>query len=706
YVKERLGVYRYVGSGAGDYLPVRLVPLAGDKRLSDVNLSYQAGGHFSIGGEVSVSQFDKNIFSGQDDNDNTGQAFALGAGYRNAATELFGKSIGSVDWRLDWKRRQARFSPLDRLYQPGFDYKWNLNQAALQGDENTLESALLYRPFSLLQMDLNAGLINQGNGISSRRGRAELTSLDSTIFRGNAYLEQVNSEDVIQRSDWRRMGADFGKRFWKLYPYARFRQENRQVRNPDSSLTGFYFTEPSLGLQLLSVFGTNVNFTRTVRQDYLYNPREYGERLKLSTSSTNQLDMDVIQSQNWQGRLSFVYRDKNFTPFFEQLPADSMALFKPDAQFQDTTWQDRQSHLANLEIQYRNDSRTIDSRWDYQMASELSALQEKVFLNVGENRGNYRFDETLQEYVPDPQGDYLLVIVPTGRFESVTNVVAGWQIRYRPKISNKTYSGLSNVLHNISTFTYLKVDEKSREQNIWQLYILNLSKFHNTATTLEGSYTVNQDIYFFERNPDFGITLRNRYRDNLQNQYVDAGFNETRRLWDRSVAWRQKLYRRKLSQELEYTNSLNYRSVSAIPSRDRNVIGNSVNWTLNYRPVYAWQFRLDLEGAYQKDRAEANQLSVRYFEIKPQVDYSMRGKARGFANLSYLRVDVTDNPFGRPVPFEMGKGKKEGNSFLWNFRFEYFVSSNITASVNYTGRLDSGADRIIHLGQAEVRAFF
>ena len=54
----------------------------------------------------------------------------------------------------------------------------------------------------------------------------------------------------------------------------------------------------------------------------------------------------------------------------------------------------------------------------------------------------------------------------------------------------------------------------------------------------------------------------------------------------------------------------------------------------------------------------------------------------------------------------MGKGKKEGVSLLWNLRFEYFISSNITTTFNFTGRKDAGAAKTIYLGQAEVRAFF
>jgi hypothetical protein len=54
----------------------------------------------------------------------------------------------------------------------------------------------------------------------------------------------------------------------------------------------------------------------------------------------------------------------------------------------------------------------------------------------------------------------------------------------------------------------------------------------------------------------------------------------------------------------------------------------------------------------------------------------------------------------------LGKGKKEGISFLGNFRFEYFISSNITTTLNVTARKDAQFVKTIYQGQAEVRAFF
>ena len=706
YIKKRIGVYQFVGPGLGEYLPIRLIPLAGDNKLANLRMTYRFGKHFMINAESGISLYDRNVFSELDDKDNLGQAYTVSSNYNNDDTRFAGKGIGSINWQINWKRQGKRFTPLDRPYQPEYNYKWNLSNADLISDENLLESTLYYHPGRFFLLNLEGGLLDRGNSISSRRGRAQLISSDTTVVNPNLYWEIVSSKDPFQKSDWNRRGAELSRRIGKFIPLAGIRQEDRQVNREDSLLTGFRYDEGFFGLKFYPFFGTRWQTDSRFRTDYLYDPDNFGERLKLANSFTQSLSVAILENQRWQGRLSLQYRDKNYQPFFESLPPDSIARYQPDPQFQDTSWVDRQTHLARLELQYRNSRRTIDSRWDYRVASELQALQEKVFLDVGENRGNYRFDQDLQEYVPDPQGNYLLVIVPTGDFKPITNIEASWQIRYRPPVADKKYHGFSRIARNISFFSLLKVDEKSQESNIWQLYILNLSKYHNKSTTLQGTYTLNQEIYFFERNPDFGITLSSRYRDNLSNQFIESGYNETRRNWDRSVTWRQRIYRKVLSQELAYGQIIDYRSVSDVPSRDRDIFTHTARLKLNYRPVYAWQIELNTEAGFQKDKAELNKLDVRYLEIRPQVNYSVRGKARALANLTYLRVDVTNNPLSKPIPFEMGKGKKEGNSYLWTFRFEYFISTNITSTINYTGRLDAGFDRIIHLGQAEIRAFF
>ena len=706
YKRERLGVYRFVGAGMGSYLPIRLIPLAGDKKMADVALTYQIGKSFFITGEGALSIFDRNVFSTIDDEENLGGAFTIGTNFLTDNVKFFGKDLGQLNWQLKWKKQQKQFSPLDRQFQPEFSYKWNLPNYLVLNDENSIESNLFYNPSKLINMTVEGGWIERGDSISSKRGRGQISMPDSTFIRGHLSYELVKSSNIVVLKDWQRVAVNFGRFFWKIFPYVDYQFEDKKDSQPDSILTGFLFRSGKVGINFKSILGFNWQLNTRIRRDYLYDPAQYGKRLKLSTSYTHQILATIIQTQKWQGRFSFVFREKLYESFFKSMPADSIPKYQPDPNFQDTSWVDRESHLGRIELNYKNMNRTIDSRWQYRIASELQPLLEKVYVFVGENRGNYRFDEDLQEYVPDPQGDHILIVVPTGDSNSITGIDASWQIRYRPKGINNEYKGLGNIIRSISFFSSIKISEKSRLKDIWQLYLINLEKYHNEETTIRGSYVLDQDLYFFERNPSFGITFRSRFRDNLTNEFIESGFNEKRRTWDRSIIWRQSLWQKKLSQEIEYKQSITERTVTAIPSRNRDIMGHIIDLNLNFRPVYAWQFQLGIEGAIQNDRAERNSIKVGYIDLKPRINYAIAGKARAQTNVSLLNVNILDNPFQKPIPFEMAKGKREGLSLLWNFRFEFFISSNITSTFSFTSRKDAGAPRTIYLGQAEVRAFF
>ncbi|RMI04593.1 MAG: hypothetical protein D6681_09350 [Calditrichaeota bacterium] len=709
YRRKRTAVFEFVGKGRGDYLPVRLVPLAGDKRLGNMGLGLQLTRTWSVKGEVAVSDFDRNVFSSLDDGDNQGRAFQFSTTLQDTALRLFGRRVGDAFFTLRWTRQDSAFSPLDRPLQPEYAYKWNLQQNLLNNEESSIEARASYRPTRFLRISGNFGSLDKKSfGITSRRrsGQVELmrTVLPTLTLGG----EQVTTDTRFDRSDWRRWQVTAFRRLWRLTPRYSLRQEDRTVENASTgALTGFRFRENVAGLEMDRLLGMHWRLQMEHRVDFLYDPRQRDRLRRLSTTRTYEARGDLLSRKNLQGRFSLIFRNKDFTPFFEKLPSDSMPIYQPDAQFQDTSWEDRQSHLANVELQYRNSGGSFSARWNYEVASELQAIREQVYLPVGENRGNFRFDSTLSEYVPDPQGDFILILRPTDDFRSVIRLETSLQVQYRPRSTSKTPGGFWKSLgERLSLISFIKLEEQTREQNILDIYLLNLSKFHTPGTTLRGSYTLNQDIYYNERNPIWGILLRSRYRDDIFNQFIDAGNNESRIVWERSIELRRRVWRRKLNLTGIYRHTLNKRWVAALPDRNRNVLSQAFGLRANLRPNFRWQFQLETERGLELDRNPRNRLRVNYWEAKPRISYSVGGKARATADLTFIRVEQVENPFNRPIPFEMGKGKKVGNSWLWNFRFDYFVSTNVTINVSYTGRKDAGALRTIHLGRAEVRAFF
>ncbi|MGH1363450.1 MAG: hypothetical protein ACRBF0_07835 [Calditrichia bacterium] len=702
-----LGEFIYVGPEQADYSPIRLVPLAGDRRLATLAVQANPNPGVALVGEFAVSQSDQNVFSSIADSDNDGGALQLTSTLRDTAFVIGGADLGKVQLTTRWTRQDSSFNPLDRPLQPEYAYKWNLNSASLSNEESSLETTLAYEPVSFLRLQGSIGLLDKAAAISSDRRVGQVELLE-TIRPGVNLLyryETVGSETALNTTDWLRQKFSAKKSYKRFGARLEFNTEDRQV-DDTNTLSGFSFDEALIGLTATSIAGVDLGVSAQQRKDKLYNPLTRNEQLDQATTTTYEFNGTLGKESPLQGRFAFAFRDKNFTSFFENLSSDSLEFYQADAQFQDTSWQDRQSHLANIELQYRNKESSLTSRLDYQVASELQSTREQVYVFIGNNLGNFRFDSTLTEYVPDPLGDYLLVLRQTGEFESIIRLEAGWQLQYRPKPITTISSKLRKTLNKLSGNSYIKVEEQSRENDIWDIYLLNLSKFHSPASSLRGVYLLNQDLYYNERNPDWGILLRSRYRDNLSNQFLQTSNNETRIIWERLVQMRKRFFKRKLNITGEYKNNFNKRFVSSTPTRNRNILSQSIVGRFNFRPVVSWQFQLDVERGLERDRNSNSLLEVNVWDIRPQISWSLRGKARATANTTLIQVQEVANPFALPIPFELGKGKKIGNSWLWNLRFEYFISANVTINANYTGRDDAGALRTIHLGKAEVRAFF
>ena len=69
-------------------------------------------------------------------------------------------------------------------------------------------------------------------------------------------------------------------------------------------------------------------------------------------------------------------------------------------------------------------------------------------------------------------------------------------------------------------------------------------------------------------------------------------------------------------------------------------------------------------------------------------------------------VHVLNNPLDVSIPFEMARGKKEGLNHVWQLRGEYTIAENVVCSLTYRGRDETQFSKVIHSGQAEIRAYF
>ena len=248
------------------------------------------------------------------------------------------------------------------------------------------------------------------------------------------------------------------------------------------------------------------------------------------------------------------------------------------------------------------------------------------------------------------------------------------------------------------------MQEETKDSDVTQIYLLNLGKFQGDST-LRGSIVFNEDLYILKRNRDVSFRLRYKYRDDKSNQYLDANENEDRLTIERGIRSSYKIIN-EIKAQSEIRQKITKRDSKQNTSRNRDINALLINQNFSYRPNLEWEFGLDSEFGFEKDLIPERDLNLQYTRLLGRINYSILKKGRISSEYEYQDVKVVDNPNNLVVPFEMARGKKEGVNQRWQLRGEYTVAENVVFTLFYSGRDDANYDKVIHTGQAEIRAYF
>ena len=704
YNRERLGVYRWVGVGKGSDLPVELLPLPTRHQLANFQLTYAPHKNFKISSEYAMSKLDRNVMSPYMDNDNLGSAVQIGTNFSMLPFSLASRTQDRINFSTVFRLVERDFQPVDRINQIDYRRYWNiLSPTLITNEERSVETALSTYPFNYLRINANLGSLRRDR-FQSIRYQGQMDWDDPRWLKLILNHEFVSSKQEEISNDWIRQSAQLEKAIGHWQPGLKFNRENRKNASA-GKLSGFDFNEWAIRMDFINHL-MFTGFTQFVqREDKVYDPVIPGKLLPQAKTHTAQLRLDLNEWQQTSGSLEIIRRKKNYTSLFENTKIDSTNLQYIDVTVQDTVWQDRQTALAELILNHYQWERSFELRWQYRLSTEQLALREKVYLDVGEGKGNLKFDEQLGEYVPDPNGNFILYIIPSGKFEPVTSVETSLNLKLDPsRYWKKTKTGLQQILTMFSSESYLRIEEQSKQKNISDLVLLNISTYQGDQT-VKGIILFTEDLYILRQSRKLSFRLRYQYRDDRFNQFLDANENEDRLGIEKGLRANYQL-NRTLKGQSEFRNNSLYRNNKSDPLRNRNINSIILNQNFSYRPLLAWEFGIDSELGLEGDHAEEKDLSLRYLRLLARVNYALLQKGRLTAEYDWMDVTVIKNTGQVALPYEMARGKKAGLSKQWRIRGEYTVTDNIVISVFYEGRDDATYQKTIHSGQIEVRAYF
>jgi len=704
YRRVAAGQFEYVGPGNGSYLPVQFLPMPQLHQIGNAAMEYNVAGDLDVFGEYSFSSFDGNRFSSIDNDFNDGSAYLFGVSYSPDKVKLMDRNIGSFDLDIRQRFVDRRFESMDRMNEIEFNRRWDLADE-LTGDELIREGSLMYTPVEQVSIGSSYGSISRGDLFESQRYDATLNVEGRSLPTIRYYIESINSDNVSQfrQGDWlRQRGRIFYN--WNVHERTRitpgifYEQEDRNLRSTtgDSLLAGsfsFYRIAPRLEIDEIARMSVSTELEFREDSEFLH-----GANIPESHSITSRTSWRLRDWNTFTSRIDFTYRTHEVTEAFRQEGRG-----------------DNESILVRSQTRYSPLDRFIESDLFYEVTTQRSARMERVFIRVPKGTGNYRYlgdinntgmaDEDEFEQVRF-DGDYIAVTVPTDELFPVIDLRSNFRLRFRPaRLIEEGNGFFGDVLRRISTDTNLRIEEKSRDPQTSNIYLMRLSNFRDEENTIVGNQMITQDLFLNEQSREFSMRFRYMERQGMNQFSLGVEANS---FIERSVRLRWQLVE-EIGHQVDVINRRDRVTATQPSNRERAITSNTILSDLSYRPQPRIEVGFVLEVTSADDVFPDHPVEASINAQTLRLQYSIQARGQLRVEFSREQVILSQNrPDAAPaygLPFELTGGRVEGQSWLWRAGFDYRISRFIQASIQYDGRAEH--DRpLVHQGRGEVRVFF
>ncbi len=691
YSRQSLGYYNFVGVGNGSYLPIIFLPLPQLKQMGNVVVDVNPFENVTLSLEYAGSLWDKNRLSAFEDGDNYG--YARNISLKVAPTQIL---VGELDLGkagLTYRDRfiQGKFTSLDRFDEVEFSRNYNsANQTEIE-DESLREIGISLQPISEFSINSTAGFLRKGNDFSSDRYNNLIRFTDIKNFNVEYNLDYVKSSTLTFNSNWLRHKGNAFYTFWQLKPGLEFLAEDKQDKRAqkDSLLTGsLKYLEYSPYIELMEISGFRILTKFGLRDDYL--PLS-GVMVKESKSKTYSLEMNYGGIREINTNFVLTFRSKKY-----------------DELFRAKGFLDNETILIRSRTKFTFWQRLLNGDFYYEVSTQKSAKLQKVFVRVEQGTGNYIYLGDLNnngiadenEFDPTSfDGDYIQVTLPTDELFPVIDLKTStrWKINFSELVDASSLIG--KIVNPISSETYWRIEENSRQTNYANIYLLKLSTFQNENTTIRGSNYIQQDFFLFENDQEFSLRFRFTQRTAL-NEF-SSGFE---RYYNRERSLRIKFKMiKEISNQTDFVNEIDNVNAPVNSNRIRKINSNNVTSEFSYRPDR------NIEVGF---RIKAGRSEDTYPEIPTVIDLNSQliRLNLSFLGAGRLRIEIERNELiantkENTIPYELTNGNQVGKNYYWRLNFDYKLSSFLQTNISYDGRVQ-GTNKIVHTAKAEARAYF
>ena len=689
-------VYQWIepinGIRQGNYEAVVLLVTPKKKQMAIVNGKYQFEKNANISWEGAFTNNDLNTFSDFNSNDDIGYGFKLNFDKKflidktdsiskkiitsGASYELVDKNFSmierfrAIEFNRDWNRTNDSIKNIQHIASAQFGIDFNskvksnyslsafTEQNFYQGIKHQLATSFNYKKFNLL---FTPSLLSTNNFKNN---------LNTIFYRHKSNIRKVLGKIALGYIDEMEMNQ--------------FKFKN------DSLLTNSYlFWEREGNVSKADTSGNNFKFFYRERTDKKISSNAFKA---VAYAQNIGFNSEINSIKNHQIRLNVTYRQL-------QILDTLLINIKPD-----------NTLLGRIEYSPRLWKGFVQGSVYYELGFGLEQRREYSFIQVATGQGQYYWNDyngngikELNEFeiaLYADQASYIKIFTPSNNYIKTEHHQFSGNLNLRPSVFKKTDSGkLIKFISRWATQTIYRTDTKFMD--------MDNNTFFNPITTqindtvLISSNTIfRQSLFFNQSSPVGGFDYT--YQDNQSKQVVTNG-PESRLNKQHELRTR-----------INFTKSIGFFTSTTLGTKQSFAqFFTNRNYSiqlLEFEPKLAYQPNTTFRASAGYKRIEkinasefGNQQSFTN-DFLMELKMNQLSKGSFNARIDYLIINY-NGEINSPIAFEMLNSLKPGENLTWNASYQQNLNSYLQISFNYEGRKSPGT-KIIHIGGAQVRAFF
>lgn len=667
-------VFEYAGPNGGDYRAVRKLPSPQKSQVYSLNSEYLLN-EGKIGADISLSNYDINLFSSKDSDQNIGYAW-----------RIFGnKSFTKNAWRgtpsFEYQYIDKQFHILDRINDVEFSRDFNLTQEFNKKTQNRFIFSFLNKWNNKSTLNYRINYLDEQNSYKGIKNDLDFGWITGKFFtKGN--LSYLSTNATLQDTKFIRGGVSTeftGKKgSWAIggsMEHNEKKYNDTQLMDVTSFSWKEIFVQKKIGDStrtklLAKVYMRDNDSVRDNRLQNMNNILGFmAESQIIKTEKTTLNALIHYRKFFYSGAESDVTRNNDFVVgnilYNQQLFRNGMRL---QAFYELGNGQEAQREFQYIKV---TDGQGIYKWTDYN-GDGIQQLDEFEIAEYSDLAQYIRVYTNSVRYIPSNKNKLQLALFvnPAIVFNSENAFLKRWNFNISLNSQNSFYKK-DKVL-------VLNPFEKNSDQILKNQNILASVQFNPTDKSgWNGNYRLITNDNLINAN------FSNEEREQTSH-FVNVGywFNKEFR-----VDWENSVHDIKNSSQLFATRDYRLNNFETKPKA-------------TYKFTDAIQ--TELSSAFrQKKRMDGEEL-LKAFDITGTIQWERR-KTSIRGNFSFISNNFTGNNFSI-VGNQMLDGLKPGKNQVWSVFIQQAINSFIQLNLNYEGR--NSGDRTIHIGSMQVKASF